>query len=205
MAVRTERLPLTIERVLDAAVDVADAEGIDALTLRRLAAELKVHPSSIYNHVPGKDAILDGVARRLVTEAALPASVRDWPEWVRGFAATMRKLAQQHPGAFAVFTRRPAYGPGTDLHVEAALEAFVRGGFSPLEASTAVAGVALALMGLALNEVPGPAVQSDPGLLNLQPERFPQTAAAAAAVPNNSDGMWTLVVEALIRGLQHGR
>ena len=206
MPVRSPRVPLTRARVLAAAVTVADEQGLDAVTLRRLAEVLDVHPTSIYNHLPSKDAILDGIAQQLIAEAALPATFATWPDWVRDFAAAVRRLARAHPGAFAVFTRRPAHGPGADEHLEAALDAFARGGFSTRKASEAVAGTALALMGLALNEAPGPGPAPTPGLAHLEPDRFPRIAAAAAAAPATSTGMWDLVVEALIHGLdERGR
>ncbi|MDP9100868.1 MAG: TetR/AcrR family transcriptional regulator [Actinomycetota bacterium] len=201
MATPTARLPLTRSRVLDAAVELADSHGIDAVTLRRLAEALGVHPTSIYNHLPSKEAILDGVSERLVEQACLGAAFPSWREWVRSFAHAMRGLAQAHPGAFAVFTRRPAQGPGADAHLEAALDAFRRAGFAPRAANEAVTGVSLALMGLALNEgaVAGPAT---PGLAHLLPERYPRISEAAQAVPASTDGVWDLMVAALIRGLE---
>lgn len=205
MPVVTPREPLTRERVLAAAVAVADEQGIDALTLRRLAEALRVHPTSIYNHLPSKEAILDGVAEQLVNEAALPTSFTTWPDWVRAFAAAMRGLAQRHPGAFAVFTRRPAQGAGAEEHLEAALEAFAQDGFSTGEANAAVAGTALTVMGLALNEAPRPAPAPTPGLAHFQPDRYPRIAAAVAAVPETTDGIWELIVEALIVGLRESR
>src|SRR3954463_11403919 len=94
---------LSRELVLQTAVRVADAEGIDAVTLRRLADALGVHPTSIYNHVSSKEAILDGVVEKLFVEANPPLTVTDWREWMRGFAAAMRRIALAHPGAFVVF------------------------------------------------------------------------------------------------------
>ena len=202
MPVGATRVPLTRDRVLSAAVTIADEQGLDAVTLRRLADALQVHPTSIYNHLPHKDAILEGIAEQLVAEASLPTDVRSWQEWVRSFAAAIRLLAQRHPGAFRVFTRRQAQGVGADQHLEAALAAFAAAGFSTREGSEAVAGIALAIMGLALNEPPGQGAAPTPGLAHLEPDRFPHIAAAATAAPATSDGMWEVVVESLIRGLQ---
>src|SRR3954454_6174127 len=91
---------LSRDLVLQTAVRVADAEGIEALTLRRLADALGVHPTSIYNHVPNKDAILDGLTELLIDEADIPLVVPDWQTWVREFAAALRRMARAHPGAF---------------------------------------------------------------------------------------------------------
>src|SRR5919107_5922432 len=97
---------LNRDLVLQTAIRLADAEGIDALTLRRLADALGVHPTSIYNHVPNKEAILDGLTEMLIVEADIPLVVADWATWVREFAAAIRRMARAHPGAFDVFMRR---------------------------------------------------------------------------------------------------
>lgn len=201
MAVAAGRRPLTAERVLDAAVQVADRQGIDALTLRRLAEVLHVHPTSIYNHVASKEAILTGVADRLIEEAALPMAFAHWQDWVRSFAVAMRRTAAAHPGAFAVFTRVPSTGEASTRHVEAALDAFRRAGFSVAEARDAVAGVALAVMGLALNEGPGPGPAPAVSDAELVPELYPRLAEVFALGEARPDAMWTLIVESLIAGL----
>ena len=201
MSIAAGRRPLSAERVLDAAVQVADKQGIDALTMRRLAEVLDVHPTSIYNHLASKEAILAGLAERLIEEAALPMAFAQWQDWVRSFAVAMRRIALEHPGAFAVFTRVPATGETSTRHVEAALEAFRRAGFSAADARDAVSGVALAVMGLALNELPGagpaPAVVAPERL----PERYPRLSEALALGEPEPDTMWTLIIESLIRGL----
>lgn len=202
MPVGTARPALTRDRVLDAAIAIADEQGIDAVTLRRLAERLSVHPTSIYNHVPNKDAILDGLAERLFGRANLPTQVGTWQEWVGAFAAALRQLARDHRGAFAVYTRRGAHGQAADDHLEAALDAFRRAGFSTLAASEAVAAIGLALMGLALNEMPEPGRPPVPGLAHLEPDRYPRIAEAAASAPTTTEGMWDVVVSSLIHGLE---
>jgi len=62
--------------VIQVALDVADAEGVEAVTMRRLAEGLHVHPTSLYNHVPTKEAILDGMADALIGEAGFPSTFR---------------------------------------------------------------------------------------------------------------------------------
>ena len=202
------RVPLSPERVLTAAVSVADAEGIDAVTLRRLAEVLGVHPTSIYNHVASKDAILDGIVEQLVAEADLPEQVEDWREWVRVFAYRMRDVARAHPGAYLVFTRRPAQGPVASQQTEAALDAFRRDGFSVVDARNAVIGVGLAVLGLALNECPpvGPTIAPD--VTHLSRDRYPRILEAYDSAPadpddlEQADAMWAYVVESLIRGFE---
>ena len=75
---------LSSQRIVATARDMADRDGLDAVTLRRLAKELGVHVTSLYNHVPTLDAIIDGIVELLVSEADMPSSPRNWEEWVRG-------------------------------------------------------------------------------------------------------------------------
>jgi len=195
------RVPLGVDRVIDAALRVADAEGIDAVTLRRLAQDLGVHPTSIYNHVPSKEAILDGLLERLLQEAQLPESFSEWGDWVRAFADALARLAAAHPGAFLVFSRRQALGPTALVQTEAALDAFRRAGLSAEQAGRAVAGTSLALLGLALNESPpvGPWGQPDAAVLSAR--EFPRIVEALAVNEENSSAMWALMVDSLISGL----
>lgn len=195
---------LSRDRVLAAAVALADREGAEALTVRRLAEDLRVHPTSLYNHVPSKEAILDGVVERLFAEVHLPDAVDTWQDWVRAIAACFRDLARTHPGAFMVLTRRPAETPRAFRITEVGLEAFDVGGFSQVDAVQAVRAVSLAVLGLALNECPpmGDWVEPEPHDAALTD--FPRLVAAATALEQSDpdeDGHWDVLVEALVAGL----
>lgn len=194
---------LNRERVLDAAVALADREGVEALTVRRLADDLGVHPTSLYNHLPDKAAILDGVVERLFAEAALPDDVADWREWVRRTADTFRRLARAHPGAFMVLTKRPAENVPAFRFTELGLVAFVRGGFPLVDAVRAVRGVSLAILGLALNECPPMGEWVEPvGVDPSEVAAFPRLTEAAGLVDEDDDRHWDAVVEALVAGLE---
>ena len=196
---RRERL--TAERIVTAAIDVADREGVPAITMRRLAEELGVHPTSMYNHLPSKEAILDGVADQLIVEAGLPTSFDTWQDWIRAMARGLQDIARAHPGAFLVFTQRGAVGPAASAHTEGALDAFRRGGFSPLTAAKAVTGCSLALLGVALNECPPETPFPAPDFSHLSPERFPRIHEASDAALGHETEIWELIVDSLIRGL----
>jgi AcrR family transcriptional regulator len=183
-------------------VTIADVEGLDAVTVRRLAAALGVHFSSLYTHVASKEAILDGMVEQLLDEANI-ADPEDWRAWVRSFAAAMRRLARAHPGAFLVLTRRPALGPLATRQAEGALAAFRRGGFGMADAAAAVAGTSLAVLGLALNEcLAGPVgvTAGVPDLAHLSAAEFPNMVEAAALTAD-SGPTWAVMVESLITGL----
>src|SRR4051794_14229994 len=132
---------LSRELIIRTAIEVADADGGDAITLRRIAEALGVHPTSIYNHIPSKEAIIDGMIDGLLAEAHLPAEVPDWRTWIREIAFAVRQVARAHPGAFTIFLRHAGAGPIAVQHVEAALDAFRREGCSVEQAARAVHGV----------------------------------------------------------------
>lgn len=198
------RTRLSRDRVLAAAVALADREGAQALTVRRLAEDLSVHPTSLYNHLPNKGAILDGVVELLFEEVEVPPRDGSWQDWVRALAGSLRALARAHPGSFMVLTRRPAQTRAAYDLSEIGFEAFVRGGFPAVQALQVVGGVSLALLGLALNECPPMGDWVDPGDAALA--EHPRLREAAALMqPEDEDGHWDVLVEALIAGLQPER
>jgi AcrR family transcriptional regulator len=193
---------LTRDLILATAIRLADDEGVEAVSLRRVADELGVHPTSIYNHVPSKAAIFDGVIESLLVEAELPLVVPDWETWVRDFAAAIRRTARAHPGAFTVFLNQPGTGPVAARHIEAALDAFCRAGCSVEQAVRAVRGVSLAVLGLALEETAVSRPVVAPDLSHISADEHPRIFAAETAglTEAASDPTWDLVVESLIAG-----
>ena len=105
------RAPLSKERVLRAAVDLADAEGLDALSMRRLARELGVEAMSLYNHVANKDEILAGMMEIAVGEIELPPDETDWKAAMRRSAISNRDVLRRHPWASSLWMSRQSGGP----------------------------------------------------------------------------------------------
>jgi AcrR family transcriptional regulator len=192
--------PLSRERIVATARDMADRDGLDAVTLRRLAKELGVHVTSLYNHVPTLDAIVDGIIELLISEADLPGSVRDWEEWVRAFVASMGGIAEAHPGAFVALERRPVQGEHALSSFEVALAAFARAGLTPTESYGAVKAttyVALAIgLERALATRGGTAATATD---SLSPDRFPYVLALPEV--ENPEDAWPFSVETLVAGL----
>lgn len=93
------RSPLTSERVLQAAVRLADQGGLQAVSMRRLSRTLGVMPMSLYNHVNGKEAILDGLANHVLGEFELPLSGEDWEMAIRRLARSAHDALLRHPWA----------------------------------------------------------------------------------------------------------
>lgn len=98
---------LSRERILDAALVVADTEGVDALTMRRVATELGVDPMALYRHVANKNAMLDGLVELLWRQVPSPPRRSDeWVESLRGYAHALRAVVNAHPSAAALLLTR---------------------------------------------------------------------------------------------------
>src|SRR5215207_10144955 len=108
MGRRAGRTPLTQQRILDAALRLIDADGLDALSMRRLGAELGVDPMAVYHHLPGKDAVVRGVVAQVFADMPLPASDGPWLRRVREWARTYRALARAHPNLVLRIVSDPA-------------------------------------------------------------------------------------------------
>ena len=134
MATQTDprRAPLTRERVLAAAIDLADRDGIASLSMRKLAQELGVEAMSLYHHVANKDAILDGLIDLVFGEIDLPVGEADWKVAMRRRAISAREVLRRHPWATGLMESRSTPGPATLRHHDAVLGILRNAGF-PLE------------------------------------------------------------------------
>lgn len=109
MASATEtRVPLSRARILQAALAYVDKHGLEALSMHKLGAELGVKGMSLYNHVDGKDGLLDGLVEAMWAEIEIPDDERasTWQEDVRTFAQSLRALVHRHPEAAQLLMSR---------------------------------------------------------------------------------------------------
>lgn len=143
---------LSRDRILTAALAIADRDGLDSASLRKVAAHLDVHVTSLYNYLPTKDALLDAIGEELFEVADVPTGDLQWADWVRGFVDAINEMARTHPGAFAVLLRRPVQGSAAARTFEAGLTAFRRAGMDVEAAYSAVKSVALAALGCCIEQ-----------------------------------------------------
>jgi AcrR family transcriptional regulator len=146
------RAPLSRERVLHAAVALADRGGIGSLSMRKLAQELGVEAMSLYHHVAGKDAILDGIVDVVFGEIELPAGEVDWKEAMRRRAVSAREALRRHPWATALMESRSTPGPANLRHHDAVLGILRKAGFSVELAAHAYSLLDAYIYGFALQE-----------------------------------------------------
>jgi AcrR family transcriptional regulator len=123
------RLPLSRERVLTAAVALAGADGIEALTMRRLGQELGVEAMSLYKHVANKEDLLDGMVDAVFAEIGLPRAGADWRTAMRDRANSVREALTRHPWATPLMQSRSRPGPATLRHHDAVIGTLRAAGF----------------------------------------------------------------------------
>lgn len=108
--------PLTKDELFTAALAIADAEGLEALSMRRLAAEVGVEAASLYHHLPNKDALLDGVVVRMRSEMRIPDPLpEDWKELMLAIFAEYRRIHAAHPNLTPLAGRRVETDPDSGL------------------------------------------------------------------------------------------
>ena len=125
------RAPLSRERVLRAAVALVDDSGLKSLTMRRLGEAVGVEAMSLYNHVAGKDDLLDGMVDLVFSEIDLPSGGPDWKAAMRRQRAiSAREALARHPWGIGLMESRTSPGPATLRHHDAVI-GILRRGASP--------------------------------------------------------------------------
>jgi AcrR family transcriptional regulator len=210
------RTPLTAEAILTAAVDIVDAGGADALSMRKLAQSLDREVMTLYRYARNKAALLDGVVELVLSELDIDPNAEDWRQELRELARDFRQLALDHPHVVPLMVTRPLVTPlglrppGTLRPVEDFLQLLVNVGFTPTDALEAYRLFFGFLHGHVLDElqeiVVNPAESEAVlrlGLHNLALNEFPQLRALAPEL-DGYDGAALLEqgVELMITGLQ---
>ncbi|MGH7882759.1 MAG: TetR/AcrR family transcriptional regulator [Candidatus Dormibacteraceae bacterium] len=133
------RKSLTVDRIVAAAIELADFEGLPVVTMRRVAQALGIAPMSLYTYVPGKAELLDLMLDSIYAQMThTDLSNKVWQKRVEALAQENRDLYQQHPWAAAISTSRPPLGPGLMAKYEHELTAFADLGLDDLEMDSAL-------------------------------------------------------------------
>lgn len=148
----TRRTPLTRERVLHGAIELADSIGVEAFTIRKLATALDVKPMTIYHHIASKEAILDGMVDIVFSEIELPPTDAEWRTAIRKRCLSARQVLNRHPWAPPLMESRTTPGPASLRHHDAVIGCLLRGGLSLDMTAHAYAIIDSFLYGFALQE-----------------------------------------------------
>jgi len=174
-----QRAGLSRGTVLAAARRIADADGVDRLTMRRLADELGVMPNTLYSYFPHKDALLDALIDDLLgdIEPGDPSD-RDWREGLAEVMDSSRRLLLAHPQLIPTFLARPALGPNAARLGEITFTLLRRGGLDGERAVEAFRVLLVYALGFAAFQ--GPRLRID------SPERMQRVGATFADLPADS-------------------
>jgi AcrR family transcriptional regulator len=128
---REPRIPLSRDRILDAAVELADAAGVEALTMRRLGEELGFEAMSLYRHVASKDDLLDGMLDVVLAEWRLPEGGGAWADEVKASAGSVHDALRRHPWAARLLTTGARFRPARVHYMNSLLGRLREAGFDP--------------------------------------------------------------------------
>jgi AcrR family transcriptional regulator len=208
--IRAPRHTLDRAAIAAAALELMDAEGVRALTIRSLAGRLGVAPMALYNHVSAKRDILDaarehGLARLPIPDVANAAD-RPWWDRIREINLTFHRALRQHPSLVALLVARPLGGPAPVGAADAQLRVLVEAGFTP----EAAARAHLTLLHYAIGSAAWTSPRVEPPavgravLEGLPAERYPTIAALAGplAAASYDDKQYGYGLDLLIAGLR---
>jgi len=147
------RPALNQDRIIGAAVRVADRGGVGHVSMRNVGKELGVEAMSLYHHLAGKDALLDGLAGWIFTQIELPDPHDPWRRAMVDRAASARRALSQHPWALGLIESRRSPGVGLLRHHESVLACLRHNGFSVVLASHAFSAFDAYVFGFVLTEL----------------------------------------------------
>jgi len=202
--------------VVEAALALAEAEGLEAVSIRRLAKELGVTPMALYCHFGSKDELLDGMAARIFEDVDLSVDASAaWQEQLRALLGSMLGLLRAHPSTAILLSTRTTSSEGSLRATEVVLDILRRGGFSPAEA-TQVARHALSTVVNLVSGEPGVLAREESGemidaqrrarlfLESLPPERYPRLVEAAVPLSEgvDPDAYFAFGLDLLLAGIE---
>ena len=189
------RSPVTRSTVLQGALELIDEEGLDALTMRRLAQRLDRTPMVLYRHAANRADLLDAVVEQVFELLVIPTDGDSWQDRLRTTAHRFRRIALDHPHVVPLLATRPLATPlglrplGTLRPLEQILGILQGAGFAPLDSLTVYRAYYSLLLGHILTELQEVVAQPDEteallrlGLHRLPPREFPHTRALADAL-----------------------
>ncbi|MGI8335137.1 TetR/AcrR family transcriptional regulator [Actinomadura scrupuli] len=204
------RPKMPFERIVDTALEIVDAEGADALTLRALAQRLGSSTATLYRHVDNRADLLGHVVERVFGEIKIDAGALEGAEWPHAcelLATAMFDAIARHPRAVPLLMETVPTGPNAMAYRELGLSILLAGGFSPAAARTLLATLGRFVIGFAIQLRDDPDhqqadVRAGDTLHRADPTRYPSISltAAAATVPLAEE--FALGLDLLIRGMR---
>ena len=176
------RARLNRDKVVQAAVDLADTDGIESLSMRKLGVALGIEAMSLYSHVANKGEVLDGMIDAVFGEIDAPSSRIKWKSAMRRRAISIRQVMARHPWAIGLMESRTAPGPATLRHHDTVIGMLRAAGFSIELAAHALSALDSYIYGFALQERNVPSVTGETArlakllLTQLSSDEYPHLA-----------------------------
>jgi AcrR family transcriptional regulator len=203
---KAPREVLSRDRVLTAAVELADERGLDAISMRRVGESLGVEAMSLYRHVRDKDDLLDGMVDAVIARFPLRDGSLEWRESLRSLLRGAHSVLLEHPWVAALATSRPAVGPARLRFVDAVLGALLSGGCSLQLAHDAMHAVEVHVFAFTLQELRLQGGASAHGyqvdVVRSDAALYPHLAATLAAATHDHVAEFEFVLELLIVGIE---
>jgi len=211
----TKREPLSRARIVACAVAIADAEGIEALSMRRVAHELGATPMALYNHVGGKDELFNEIAGYLLEEIDISAmDFSDWAAAIKTGYTEFRRVLLNHPNLMAILHRKTEMSADALRPIELAMSLFRSAGFTPEEALRAHWTLTGYAMGHVMWQLTNPLLEEDGGVYSLSetiaqqrraldPHEFPCLLESLPSLEVcDMDAAWEFGIDTIIGGLK---
>ncbi len=211
---RQRQAPLSRDAILAAAIELADADGLESLTMRRLASSLGVEAMSLYNHVANKDELLDGMADLVASEIEVPDRALDWKTAIRRSAISAHEVFMRHPWASGLLESRTNLGPARLRYVDAVIGVLSGAGFPLTTVGFAFMALDSHTYGFTLQELSWPfdadhAPEMAATMVETVPaDDYPNLAAmaeAAAASPGSFPLRFDFGLDLILDGLERLR
>jgi AcrR family transcriptional regulator len=196
---------------VEVATRLVDSEGVDALSMRRLAAELGVGTMTLYGYFRDKEELLDAIVDAAADEIRLPAARGSWQTQIKGIAREIRDALERHPEGIRIRLARPMLTPGALRTTEAAMRILRAAGFDRAEAARGYRTVFLYTFAFAAFTPPGPPAKarqrSFAALPALPPKEFPEIHDAIAELADSmaGDEQFEHGLDLILDGLQARR
>ena len=188
--------------IIGAALALIDAEGLAALSTRRLALELGVSGPSLYNHFPTKDDLLEAVADSVIAQIDIRAlDTAPWPQALSGWARSYRTALAEHPNLVPIAGQGPGRRPSALRMADTVYGALVAAGWPPREATRIGALMRFFVIGSALGSFAGGFVP-DPSVYTAEYPHLQEAHLLAERRQSVDEGAFELGLTALIAGLQ---
>ncbi len=130
--------PLSAERIVGAALEIASEQGIDAVSMRRVSSRLGASPMSLYRHVDSKDALLELMADHVLARLPYPDPAADWRDEIHGFFLALHDLLLEYPAVAHVMVEMALAGPELAVRGELVLASLLQGGLDEPSAAQAI-------------------------------------------------------------------